>query len=53
MFRDIDRCLNSGVQETLDNFKWAYRNKPKEGIYNNGLLVAFIVSPKFSLTDYR
>jgi hypothetical protein len=29
MFRDIDRCLNSGVQETLDNFKWAYRNKPK------------------------
>jgi hypothetical protein len=28
MFRDIDRCLNSGVQETLDNFKWAYRNKP-------------------------
>jgi hypothetical protein len=36
MFRDIDRCLNSGVQETLDNFKWAYRNKPKQGIYNNG-----------------
>jgi hypothetical protein len=35
MFRDIDRCLNS-VQETLDNFKWAYRNKPKQGIYNNG-----------------
>jgi hypothetical protein len=55
MFRDIDRCLNSGVQETLDNFKWAYRNKPKEGIYNNGFaMVAFIVSPtKFSLTDYR
>jgi hypothetical protein len=35
MFRDIDRCLNSGVQET-QNFKWAYRNKPKQGIYNNG-----------------
>jgi hypothetical protein len=55
MFRDIDRCLNSGVQETLDNFKWAYRNKPKQGIYNNGFaMVPFIVSPtKFSLTDYR
>jgi hypothetical protein len=55
MFRDIDRCLNSGVQETLDNFKWAYRNKPKEGIYNNGFaMVPFIVSPtNFSLTDYR
>jgi hypothetical protein len=53
MFRDIDRCL-SGVQET-DNFKWAYRNKPKQGIYNNGFaMVPFIVSPtKFSLTDYR
>jgi hypothetical protein len=54
MFRDIDRCLNSGVQETLDNFKWAYRNKPKQGIYNNGFaMVPFIVSTKFSLTDYR
>ena len=55
MFRDIDRCLNSGVQETLDNFKWAYRNKPKEGVYHNGLaMVPFIVSPtNFSLTDYR
>lgn len=55
MFRDIDRCLNRGVQETLDNFKWAYRNKPKEGIYNNGgVLIPFIVSPtKFSMTDYR
>jgi hypothetical protein len=31
MFRDIDRCLNSGVQETLDNFKWAYRN-PAEAL---------------------
>lgn len=55
MFRDIDRCLNSGVQETLDNFKWAYRNQPKEGIYNNGFaMVPFIVTPtRFSLTDYR
>jgi hypothetical protein len=38
MFRDIDGCLNSGVQETLDNFKWAYRNKPKQGIYNNAMV---------------
>jgi hypothetical protein len=54
MFRDIDRCLNSGVQETLDNFKWAYRNKPKQGIYNNGFAMVPLVSPtKFSLTDYR
>jgi hypothetical protein len=34
------RCLEilTGVltAETLDNFKWAYRNKPKQGIYNNG-----------------
>jgi hypothetical protein len=53
MFRDIDRCLNSGVQETLDNFKWAYRNKPKASITMD-LLCLYIVSPtKFSLTDYR
>jgi hypothetical protein len=36
------RCLEiltgvlTAAQETLDNFKWAYRNKPKQGIYNNG-----------------
>lgn len=55
MFRDIDRCLNSGVQETLDNFKWAYRNKPKQGVYNNGFtMIPFIVSPTiFSLADYK
>jgi enterochelin esterase-like enzyme len=42
------------VQETLDNFKWAYRNKPKQGIYNNGFaMVPFISPTKFSLTDYR
>lgn len=54
MFRDIDRCLNSGMQETLDNYKWAYRNMPKEGVYHNGFgMVPFIVSPtQFSLTDY-
>lgn len=54
MFRDIDRCMNYGMQETLDNYKWAYRNKPKEGIYHNGFaMIAFVVSPtNFSLTDY-
>jgi hypothetical protein len=31
--RDIDRCLNSGVQETLITLNGVYRNKPKQGIY--------------------
>jgi hypothetical protein len=54
MFRDIDRCLNSGVQETLDNFKWAYRINLSKASITMDLLVPFIVSPtKFSLTDYR
>jgi hypothetical protein len=35
------RCLEilTGVltaSTNPDNFKWAYRNKPKQGIYNNG-----------------
>jgi hypothetical protein len=40
MFRDIDRCLNSGVQENHDN--GIIEIKPKQGIYNNGFaMVAF------------
>jgi hypothetical protein len=45
------RCLEiltgvlTAVQETLDNFKWAYRNKPKQGILLWCLL--FIVSLNF------
>jgi len=55
MFRDIDKLMCRGMQETLDNFKWAYRNKTKKGVYKLGVaMVAFILSPsKFSLTDYQ
>lgn len=54
-FRDIDRCLNRGVQKTLDNFKWSYRNKKKEGVYKNGTaMIPFIISPKHtSSTDHK
>jgi hypothetical protein len=45
MFRDIDRCLNSGVQETLDNFKCT-RNKPKQASITMDLLWCF-----YSFTD--
>jgi hypothetical protein len=47
MFRDIDRCLNSGVQETLDNFKWAYRNKPSKASITMDLLWCL-----YSFTDF-
>ena len=55
MFRDIDRCLNRGMQETLDNYRWAYRNEEKSGVYKHGTaMVPFVVSPsKFSLTDFK
>lgn len=55
MFRDVDRCLNRGVQKTLDNYKWAYRKKAKEGVYKNGMaMVPFIISPKHtSSTDHK
>ena len=55
MFKDIDRALCQGLQESLDLYKWSYRNKPKEGIYKTGTaLVPFIVSPTdFSFTSYR
>jgi hypothetical protein len=41
------------TRSSVFNFKWAYRNKPKQGIYNNGFAVVALVSTKFSLTDYR
>lgn len=55
MFKDIDRALCQGLQESLDLYKWSYKNKPKEGIYKTGTaLVPFIVSPTdFSFTSYR
>ena len=55
MFRDIDMLLNRGVQETLDNFKYAYRNKKKEGVYRNGMaMLPFVVDPsKFSVSEYK
>jgi hypothetical protein len=55
LFKDIDRCICQGLQESLDLYKWAYRNTPKKGVYKAGAtLVPFIVSPtEFSLTSYR
>jgi len=55
MFREIDRCLNRVVQGTLDNFKYAYRNKAIEGIYKNGAaMIPFLVkSDRFSTTDHK
>lgn len=55
MFRDVDRCLNRGMQGTLDNFKYAYRNMPLKGVYRNGTaMVPFVVDPsRFSVVDYR
>jgi hypothetical protein len=49
MFRDIDRCLNSGVQETLIISNGLIEIKPKEGIYiMDFAMVAFIVSHQVS-----
>ena len=55
MFRDVDIVLNQSVQGTLDNFKYAYRNKGKEGIYRNGMaMIPFVIDPsKFSVTEYK
>jgi hypothetical protein len=55
MFRDIDGCLNSGVQETLTILNGLTGiNLSKASITMDLLYGAFIVSPtKFSLTDYR
>jgi len=55
LFRDIDRCLNRTVQETLDGFKFAYKDQPKKGIHKHGsMLIPFIVHPsKFAMTDYK
>ena len=55
MFRDIDIVLNSSVQGALDNFKYAYRNKGKEGVYRNGMaMIPFVVDPsKFSVVEYK
>jgi len=55
MFREVDRCLNRVVQGTLDNFKYAYKNKAKEGIYKNGAaMIPFVISPKsVSSSDHK
>jgi hypothetical protein len=55
MFRDIDRCLNSGVQETLTILNGLTGiNLSKASITMDLLWCLYIVSPtKFSLTDYR
>jgi len=54
-FRDIDRGVCNGVQGTLENFKYAYRNMPKKGIIKNGAaMIPFVVLPEnFSLVDYK
>lgn len=55
LFKDVDRCLNRTVQETLDGFKFAYRNTPKRGVQKHGsATIPFIVHPsQFAMTDYH
>jgi len=55
MFRDVDRCLNRGMQETLDNYKYAYRDQPIEGVKKEGTaLIPFTIAPsKYSLTTHK
>lgn len=55
MFKDIDKMMARGMQKCLDNYKYAYRNKPLEGVYRNGMAtVAFMVQPdEFAMTDYH
>jgi len=55
MFREVDRCLNRAVQGTLDNFKYAYRNKAIEGVYKNGAaMIAFTADPmSYGTTDHK
>jgi len=55
LFRDIDRCLNRTVQESLDAFKFAYRNMEKRGIHRHGsMLIPFTVSPShFAMSDHK
>lgn len=55
MFRDIDKLMARGMQATLDNYKYAYRDKPLEGVYSHGLAtVPFFITPdSFSTTDYQ
>lgn len=54
-FRDIDRAMSRAVQGTLDNFKYAYRNKARIGIIKNGAaMVPMLAAPEgFSATDFK
>jgi hypothetical protein len=55
LFKDIDRCLNRTVQETLDAFKFSYKEQPKRGVRKHGTtVIPFVVHPsKFAMTDYK
>lgn len=55
MFKDIDKMMSRGMQKSLDNYKYAYRNKVLEGVYRNGIAtVVFAHQPDdFSMTDYQ
>lgn len=55
MFRDLDKLLARAVQGTLDNYKYAYRKKPKAGVYKNGVaLIPYVLSPeKYSTVDHK
>lgn len=53
-FREVDRALNRAVQGTLDNFKYAYRNNPRQGIIRNGAaMIPMLAAPEgFSMADF-
>lgn len=54
MFRDVDRMLAQTMQQTLDTFKYSYKDKKIVGIKRNGIaMIPFSVDPsKFSLSDH-
>jgi hypothetical protein len=55
MFKDIDKMMSRGMQKSLDNYKYAYKKHPLEGVYRNGMAtVVFMLQPDdFAMTDYQ
>lgn len=55
MFRDIDRLMSKTLQNTLDSYKYAYRNSGITGVEKNGMaMIPFSLDPsKFALADHK
>ena len=55
MFRDVDRSLARVLQRAIDDFKYAYKKKPKEGVYRHGASIIPYATDKnkFSAADYK